>query len=97
MDLAITLAAQVDSARHLSLLQQPLLNWHEGDAVARLLDELAAVLGDEPLAELAGELADRLRGRLGPMPGYDPEAMVAAVLESVERRLNLEMPPAPPD
>ncbi|WP_143653573.1 hypothetical protein [Streptosporangium subroseum] len=93
MNLANVLAAQVDSARHLPLLQQPLLNWHEGDAMARLLDELATVLGDEPLAELAGELADQLRDRLGPMPGYDPEAMVAAVLANVERRLNLETPP----
>ncbi|AWS47894.1 hypothetical protein DKM19_48080 [Streptosporangium sp. 'caverna'] len=93
MDLANTLAAQVDSARHLPLLQQPLLNWCEGDAMARLLDELATTLGDEPLAELAYELAEKLRSRLGPMPGYDPQAMLAAVLASVERRLNLDTPP----
>ncbi|GAB2450782.1 hypothetical protein GCM10027187_18250 [Streptosporangium sandarakinum] len=92
LNIAIALAAQVDSARHLPLLQQPLLNWHEGDAIAHLLDELAAVLSDEPIAELACELAEQLRIRLGPMPGYDPKKMLDAVLVNVERRLNLDAP-----
>ncbi|WP_326825837.1 hypothetical protein [Streptosporangium sp. NBC_01756] len=97
MDLANALAAQVDSARYLPLLQQPLLNWHEGDAMARLLDELAGILGDEPLAELAHELAEQLRSQLGPMPGYDTKRMLTAILASREQGLNLDTPPTPPD
>ncbi|MBG0819046.1 hypothetical protein [Planomonospora sp. ID82291] len=87
MELADALAAQVDSGRHRPPLAQPLLTWEEGDAAACLLETLAAIVAGEPLAELADELAERLRSRLGPLPGHDPERMLSAVLSSAEQQI----------
>jgi hypothetical protein len=85
-ELANALAAQIDSAQRVPPLDKPLVNWHEGDAIAHLLDALARVIADEPLGELATELAERLRHRLGPIPGHDPKRMLAAILDNLERR-----------
>ncbi|MBB4920906.1 hypothetical protein [Streptosporangium saharense] len=79
LNLAVVLAAQVDASRHQEPLSQPLLTWAEGDAVVRLLEELGQVLPGEPLAELAGELAEQLQARLGPAPGHGPEVGERAV------------------
>ncbi|MFF0249966.1 hypothetical protein [Streptosporangium sandarakinum] len=92
MNLASDLAAQVDASWRLPPLTSPLLNWHEGDAIAHLLEALAAMVRDEPLAELADELAALLRARLGPMPGHDPERIAAAVLGHLGRRLGHDSP-----
>ncbi|MBG0825959.1 hypothetical protein HS048_35400 [Planomonospora sp. ID91781] len=94
MELADALAAQIDAARHRPPLERPLLTWAEGDAIACLLDALAASVAGEPLAELAGELAGRLRFRLGPLPGHDPQRMLAAVLASAEQRITGARPTA---
>ncbi|MFD0887750.1 hypothetical protein ACFQ08_24685 [Streptosporangium algeriense] len=79
LDLADSLAAQVDASRHQEPLSQPLLTWAEGDAVVRLLELLGQVLPGEPLAELAVELAGQLQARLGPAPGPTSEEQIAAM------------------
>ncbi|MER7129725.1 hypothetical protein [Streptosporangium saharense] len=79
LDLAVILAAQVDASRHQEALSHPLLTWAEGDAVVQLLELLGQVLPGEPLAELAGELAEQLQARLGPAPGPTPQEQIAAM------------------
>ncbi|GAA1264258.1 hypothetical protein Psi02_76160 [Planotetraspora silvatica] len=71
MELADVLAAEVDSARRQPPLETPLLSWWEGDAIVQLLKALAALLGDEPMAELSTEMAEKLRARLGPFPPWE--------------------------
>ncbi|WP_143653387.1 hypothetical protein [Streptosporangium subroseum] len=91
MDLSVLLAAHIDAARRQDPLQQPLLNWAEGDTIVQLLETLARLLSEEPLGELADELAEKLRTRLGHPPGYDPARIAAAVTDHLSRRLGVEL------
>lgn len=85
MVLANDLAASVDSARRHPALEKPLLNWCEGDAIVQLLQMLAELLPDEPLAELSAELAGKLCARLGLPPGYDVNAALGAIADDMRR------------
>ncbi|MEU7692526.1 hypothetical protein [Microbispora hainanensis] len=85
MVLADALAASIDSARRQQSLEKPLLNWCEGDAIVQLLKVLAELLSGEPMAELSAELADELRARLGPPPGYDVNAALRAIADDLQR------------
>ncbi|WP_157099678.1 hypothetical protein [Microbispora sp. ATCC PTA-5024] len=95
MVLAINLAASVDSARRMPPVETPLLNWCEGDAIVQLLHTLAGLLGDEPLAELSDELAEKLRARLGLPPDYDLNTMLGAVGKDIRRRRPTPVADAP--